>query len=487
VSGKFPDPAYARTVLAVNFADFQRYFLEQLIEIHRAHLAMLAEQQILSADHARVLLAALQALDIDELRAARFDGSCEDFFFYVEQRLASNCDPDIAARLHTARSRNDIAITLYRMVIRREILDAVAGGLALRAALLALAQKHRDSVMPAYTHTQPAQPTVLAHYLMAGVEILERDMTRLQAAYRTVNRCPLGACAITTTAFPIDRSRTAHLLGFDGLQANSYGAIAAVDYILEAAGAVAAAMVNLGRLTQDLLLWGMPEFRFLRLADGFVQGSSIMPQKRNPVALEHARILASRAFAEAQAVMTSLHNTPFGDIVDSEDDLQPLAITMFQDSRRALELVAASLEQATFDTARMRAQAAAHFLTATELADTLVREAKLSFRTAHQLVVQAVQANPEDQTPARIVDDLLRLAPGIAAPDRLMAALDPQAFVERRAIPGGPAPAALNPELERARQAQAELSAWLNSQRAHLRAAHEELWKWGRPPACPEP
>ena len=478
MSAEFPDPAYARTVLSVNFADFQRYFLEELIDIHRAHLAMLAEQQILSADHARILLAAIQALDIGELRAARFDGSCEDFFYYIEQRLASCCDPDVAARLHTARSRNDIAITLYRMAIRREILEVTAGGLALRSALLGLAEKHRDSVMPAYTHTQPAQPTVLAHYLMAGVEMFERDVTRLQAAYRTVNRSPLGACAITTTAFPIDRSRTAHLLGFDGLQLNSYGAIASVDYILETAGAIAAAMINLGRLTQDLLLWGMAEFRFLHLPGGFVQGSSIMPQKRNPVALEHARILASRAFAEAQAVMTSLHNTPFGDIVDSEDDLQPLVFTMFQDARRALELVAASLEHATFDTARMRAQAAAHFLTATELADTLVREANLSFRTAHQLVSQAVQANPDDQTPARIADDLLRLAPGIAPRDRLIAALDPQAFVERRTIPGGPAPVALNPELERARRTYVEQSEWLDAGRSHLRAAHDELHHW---------
>lgn len=238
-------------------------------------------------------------------------------------------------------------------------------------------------------------------------------------------------------------------------------------------------MINLGRLTQDLLLWGMPEFRFLRLPDGFVQGSSIMPQKRNPVALEHARILASRAFAEAQAVMTSLHNTPFGDIVDREDDLQPLVLTMFQDARRALELLAASLEHATFDTPRMRSQAAAHFLTATELADTLVREAKLSFRTAHQLVAQAVQAHPEEDTPARIVDDLLHLSPGIAPRDQLMAALDPQTFVERRTIPGGPAPAALNPELARARRTHVEQSEWLDRQRAHLRAAHDELHQWG--------
>ncbi len=463
-------------MLAVNFADFQRYFAEELIEMHRAHLAMLAEQQILPAEQARTLLATLGSLNLEELRAARYDGSCEDFFFYVEEKIASLCDPDIAGRLHTARSRNDIAITLYRMVIRREILRVTAGVLGLRGVLLGLACQHRGTVMPAYTHTQPAQPTVLAHYLLAVVELLERDANRLRAAYQTVNRCPMGACAITTTAFPIDRSRTAHLLGFDGVQVNSYGAIAAVDYILESAGAVAAAMVNAGRFTQDLLLWGMREFRFLLLPDGFVQSSSIMPQKRNPVALEHTRILASRAFSEAQAVMTSLHNTPFGDIVDSEDDLQPLVFTMFADARRALRLLEASLENAEFDTGRMRSEAGKHFLTATELADTLVRESNLSFREAHHLVSQAVQGG--DDTPARIVDELLRLAPAVAPRESLLAAVDPQKFVERRTITGGPAEAALGPELERGRQTQAELLDWVAGRERHLRAAHEELHRW---------
>jgi argininosuccinate lyase len=475
---EFPDPVYAETVLAVNFADFQHSFTEALLEIHRAHLAMLAEQGILQPADARALLAALNGLNLDNLRAARFDGSSEDVFFYVEQQIAARCDPDVAGRLHTARSRNDIAITLYRMETRREILNVIEQVIALRQALVGLAADHIETLLPAHTHTQPAQPTTLAHYLMAAVEGLERDARRLEAAFQTVNRCPLGACAITTTGFPIDRRRTAHLLGFDELQVNSYGAIAAVDYLLETAGAITTAMIGLGRLTHDLLLWGMQEFGFLRLEDGFVQGSSIMPQKRNPVALEHARILASRSMGEAQAVMTSLHNTPFGDIVDAEDDLLPLVFTMFHDARRALRLVAASMEHACFDTARMRRQAAAHFMTATELADTLVRERNLSFREAHRLVSQAVQAAPEDDAPARIADDLLRLAPGIAPRETLLAALDPAGFVARRTIPGGPARIAIEPEIARAARIQAELSDWLEAARARLDKAHRELEAW---------
>lgn len=477
-SGTFPDPIYAETVLAVNFADSQRYFVEAMIEMHRAHLAMLAEQSILTADHARMLWKALDSLDPEKLRAARFDGSHEDFFFYVESLIEAECGAEIAGRLHTARSRNDIAITLYRMVARQEILGVFEELLALRTALLRLAESHMETVIPAHTHTQPAQPTTVAHYLMAAVEFLERDAARLQAAYVTVNRSPMGACAITTTGFPIDRERTAQLLGFDGLQRNSYGAIASVDYILESAAAVAVAMASLGRLIHDLLLWSMREFGFLRLADGFVQTSSIMPQKRNPVGLEHARILTSRGFAEAQAVMTSLHNTPFGDIVDSEDDLQPLVYTMFVSGRRALRLLAGALAGACFDTGRLSRQSGANFLTATELADTLVREAKLSFRQAHHLVSQAVRANPEDDTPERVVDDLLRLAPAVAPRETLLAALDPHVFVQRRGIAGGPSKAAIEPELRGARQVQAEFEAWVRGQRDRLQRAHEELRKW---------
>ena len=437
---------------------------------------MLARQKILTLDATRVLRAALDGLDRESLRAARFDGTSEDFFFYVEGLLDAACGPDIAGRLHTARSRNDIDITLYRMVIRGQLLAVLSEVAAVHQALLQLANAHIDTLMPAYTHTQPAQPTTLAHYLMAAIEFLERDSIRLRAAYATVNRNPLGACAITTTGFPIDRHFTARLLGFEGLQTNSYGAIAAVDYILEAASGVATAALNLGKLTQDLLLWSTQEFGFLRLSNAFVQGSSIMPQKRNPVALEHVRIIASRAFSEAQAVMTTAHNTPFGDIVDSEDDLQPLVMLMFADARRAFGLFAAAMAAAKFDTARMEMAAGARFLSVTELADTLVRESGLSFRQAHHLVAEAVQADPADDSHDRIVDEVLRHAPGVASRETLVAALDPRQFVERRSVPGGPARSAMEPELGRADRVQADLRAWLAETQSRLDSAREHLY-----------
>ncbi len=291
----FPARVYAETVLAQNFEDAKRYFLDSLLDIHRAHTRMLARQDIITHEDEQALTAALDGLNRLAISQTIYDGSHEDLFFYIESLLQQAAGTDIAGKMHTGRSRNDIAITLYRMMARRELLALAAAVAGLRRVVLDLAGRNLETVMPAHTHTQPAQPTTLAHYLIGAGEFLARDAGRIQHAFGSVNLSPLGAAALTTTGFPIDREITARLLGFEGLASNSYAAIAAIDYITESAAAVAVAMVNLGKLIQDLLLWSTREFGFLRLADAFVQSSSIMPQKRNPVALEHARVLSSRA------------------------------------------------------------------------------------------------------------------------------------------------------------------------------------------------
>ena len=453
----FPAPVYAETVLARNFADSQKYFLDALLDLHAAHALMLTRQKILPPAEALQCLEALGGLDRTTLESARYDGSVEDFFFEVERRLSDGCGEDIAGKLHTARSRNDIDVTLYRMVLRGEILQVAEAESEVARILLELAARHLHTILPAYTHTQPAQPTTLAHYLMASVEWALRDLVRLRAAFVTVNRSPLGACAITTTGFPINREYTAELLGFEGLQRNSYGAIAAVDYLTEAAGTIAVALANLGRLVQELLRWCTAEFAFVRLSDGYVQTSSIMPQKRNPVALEHTRILASKALAQAKGVLDCVHNTPFGDIVDIEDDLQPLVFAAFADAGRALRLFAAVMASAEFQRERMREAAQGHFITATELADTLVRRERVSFRHAHHLVSAAVRAAGAHASAERFVAQVQKLAPALlgrrlrmSLPD-LREALDLDNFVRVRRIAGGPAPSSVKAELVRAK------------------------------------
>src|SRR4051812_31272219 len=441
--------------------------------INYAHLVMLAERGIVAPEEAAAIRSALDAIDVDEVRKVQYDGTYEDLFFYLERLVVAGCGEDAAGRLHTARSRNDIDMTMYRMSQRQLILAVVRGTLALRTALLRLAERNRESVFAAHTHTQPAQPSTVAHYLLAVIEQLERDTVRVQAAYASTNQNPLGACAITGTGFPIDRRRTAELLGFDGVTGNTYGSIATVDYLLESVSATAVLLVGLGRVIQDLLLWCTMEFGYLRLGDGFVQGSSIMPQKRNPVALEHARAISSKAVGQAAGLMLSAHNTPFGDIVDTEDDLQPLVAQMFKDAARAVSLVAAAMDDASFDVGKLAERAGQNWITITELADTLARDHGLPFRAAHAIAGKLIAARraASDAPLAATLREVSQVVTGkeiIYTESALAEILSPRHFVEVRKTHGGPAPS-------ETLRAIGESSRLLEGDRAWLRATDDRL------------
>jgi argininosuccinate lyase len=474
------DPEYVSCVLNENFEDAKTHFLAPLLAIHHAHLVMLAERHIVPPADARVIRDALNRLDVAQVKQARYDGSCEDLFFYVDRLIVEACGEDAAGRLHTARSRNDIDMTMYRMQQRGMILDLVEGTGALRHVLIDLADAHRDDVFAAHTHTQPAQPTTIAHYLLAVVEQFERDVVRLRAAYAATNLNPLGACAITGTGFSIDRARTADLLGFDAPTGNTYGSIATVDYLLESVSAAAVLLTGLGRVVQDLLLWCTREFGYLRLGDGFVQCSSIMPQKRNPVALEHARAIGSKALGQAVAILLTTHNTPFGDIVDTEDDLQPLVFSMFADADRAVRLVGAALASATFDVALMAARAEEGWITATELADTLARDRGVPFKAAHRVASRFVTEC--DRRPEAPRSGILRevsaavLGQAIEYDEpSLDEILSARHFVNVRTTPGGPAPAETARAIQASRVRLESDAAWLGAARGKLQVADERL------------
>jgi argininosuccinate lyase len=473
-------PEYVRLVLNENFEDAKAQFLAPLMAINYAHLAMLAEQGIVSRADAHAIRTALDHISTDDVRKVQYDGTYEDLFFYLDRLIAERCGEDAAGRLHTARSRNDIDMTMYRMRQREMILAIIDGTLALRAVLLAFAGRHREHVFAAHTHTQPAQPSTLAHYLLAVIEQLERDTVRLRAAYASTNRNPLGSCAITGTGFPIDRMRTTILLGFDEMTGNTYGSIATVDYLLESVSAAAVLLAGLGRVLQDLLLWCTSEFGYLRLSDAFVQCSSIMPQKRNPVALEHARAIGSKALGQASAIVLAVHNTPFGDIVDTEDDLQPLVMSMFKDAARAVTLVAAAMEHAAFDVAKLAARAEQGWITVTELADTLAREHGVPFKAGHAIASRLIAS--ARTAPERPLSIALRevsqavVGKAIVYDEAALAEiLSPRHFVNVRKTHGGPAPSetlraiGVSEELLRADEE------WLKDVRARLDRAQKQL------------
>ena len=473
-------PEYVTNVLNDNFEDAKTWLLAPLMSVHYAHLVMLSECHILAVDDARVLRHALDGIALDTVRQAPFDGTYEDLFFYLEHVIAESAGEQVAGRLHIARSRNDIAMTTYRMWQREKIATLAHGTLTLRAALLGLAAQHTHTIYGAHTHTQPAQVTTIAHYLLAIVEQLERDAKRLEAAYRSTNVSPLGACAITGTGFAIDRRRTSALLGFDGPTGNTYGSIATVDYLLEGVSATAIAIVGLGRVVQDLLLWGTMEFGYLLLADGFVQSSSIMPQKRNPVALEHARGIGSQAVGQAQAIVMAVHNTPFGDINDTEDDLQPLIASMYRDAARMVAIVAAALQDAQFNVERLAARAGEGGTTITELADTLARDHGLPFGTAHKIAGMVVRAHADN--PVATMSRLLAkasadvLGAAIEYDDATVAhILSPRHFVEIRKTHGGPAPERTTEAIAASRATLAADQAWWKGRRDALARAAATL------------
>ena len=474
------DPDYIRLVLSQNFEDAKAQLLSPLMTIHSAHLVMLAEQDIISRSDAIAIRDALASVSLDDVKCAAYDGRCEDLFFFVERLIVDACGEDKAGRLHTARSRNDIDMTMYRMQQREMILRVLESVVRLRGVLLDLAGKHVETIFAAHTHTQPAQVSTVAHYLLAVVEQLERDAVRLEAAYASTNRNPLGACAITGTGFPIDRQRTTELLGFDTATGNTYGSIATVDYLLESVSAVGVLLAGAGRVLQDFLLWCTAEVGYLQLADGFVQSSSIMPQKRNPVALEHARALASKALGQAGAILLTVHNTPFGDIVDTEDDLQPLVASMFDDGTRAVTLVAAAMATAEFNRERMAERARLGWITVTELADTLTREHLVPFKKGHAVAAKFVtESGRRPSEPANaLLREITREVLGRPLEDdqtRLAEVLSPEYFVRIRSTPGGPAPSETVKAIAKSRECLASDQEWIRTRLEKLRVAEKLL------------
>jgi argininosuccinate lyase len=480
--GRFPGATYKEVVLRPAYENAKRELLPAMIAANKAHLIMLVEQNFVSQSEATTVMRAIAELDETELRASPYTGEFEDLFFHVEHLILERAG-DPAGNLHLARSRNDLGVAMYRMALRDRLLRAEGSLLDLQDVLLAVASEHLSTVMPAYTHTQQAQPTTLAHYLLAVHDSLSRDLRRLRAAFENCNRSPLGAAALTTSGFAIDRGRVAELLAFEGLVENSYEAIGAADYLGEAATALQLSLLGLGRFANDLLLWSTQEFGAIRVADPYVQVSSIMPQKRNPVSLEHVRSLLSAAVGDANTVLTMLHNTPFGDVVDTEDDLQPYLWRALEAADGLYRLLAAVVGTMDVNRELLLERAGAGYSTVTELADTLVRERGLSFRTAHAVVAGVVKlAESEGLGAGGISPGLVdRAAESVVgepldlSADQVARALDPVRFVEIRTLPGGPAPEEVKRALQERRTAHTRALSVHREKAERLRKRLQEL------------
>ena len=419
---------------------FDKRLWQQDIRASKAHVAMLAAQGIVSAEDAATIAQGLDTIAADyEANGVPVDLALEDIHMATEARLAELIGPT-AGRLHTARSRNDQVATDFRLWVR-DAIDAVELGLIeLQKALVARAEEHADAVMPGFTHLQSAQPVTLGHHLMAWYEMIRRDRDRFVDARRRLNESPLGAAALAGTGFPIDRHATAAALDYAKPTDNSLDSVSDRDFALDYLMAASQCSLHLSRMSEEIIIWASQPFSFVALPDQWSTGSSIMPQKRNPDAVELVRGHAGRITGCLNALMMTMKGLPLAYSKDMQDDKPPVF--------EAHDLLALSIaamtgmtQSVTFRTDRMRALAESGFATATDLADWLVREAGLPFREAHHVTGRAVKLAEEKGVAlaALPLADLQAINPAIN--DSVYSVLTVDASVASRMSHGGTAPA----------------------------------------------
>lgn len=482
-SSSFPHPLYEKYVLKPFYEDAETYYYTPMLAANRAHVVMLYQSEIITFANATNLLNALQQVEDRGLEGLQYQSGVEDLFFAIERQLIEIVGTAHGGNLQLARSRNDLGYALTRLALRPLILDTMNYLLTLREILIQFACEHLETLMPGYTHTQPAQPTTMAHYMAGVLAFLERDTARLHFAYETNNQSPLGSAALTGTGFPINRELSAKLLGFDGVLASTYDGIGTSDNLTDITGALTTMGVNLSRFTKDMLFWATQESGAIQIDDSFIQISSIMPQKRNPVVLEHIRARISRMIAQAHGVVIQCHNIPYGDTQDIEDEIFPMLFGSLETASDILHLYGAVMDSLYVNVEHLRQRATAGFTTVTELADTLVRHAKLPFRQAHSIVSGMVTYSLEHNLqPSDLSSTLLtqiaynKLGIQIElAEDLFQQALDPLAFVQARTILGGSAPSATQAVLDKQEQKLKHDKQWLENTHQHLQNADELL------------
>jgi argininosuccinate lyase len=412
--------------------------LEADLLVDRAHLIMLKEQGLVSADACSQIIEALAPLEGLDFR----EGNEEDVHEVIEEHVMAVAVSD-GGRMHTGRSRNDEVATCIRVALRAQMLDLMDELLALIKTLVELAGKNTETIVPGYTHTQHAQPTTLAHQLLAHADAYARDLERLQDAYKRVNLSPLGAAAFASTGFNINRQRTCQLLGFDGLVENSMDAVSTRDFILEVLSDLSILMVNLSRLAEEIILWSTSEFGYLELDNHFASTSSIMPQKKNPDTAELARAKAGSVFGSLISALSICKALP----MSYNRDLQEVTPHLWRSmdwARSTVRILDGCVSTLKFNKVRLLESSAAGFSTATELADSLVRITGMPFRIAHMIVGRIAASGhrpnlPELDTVAMEFAGFRPSEHGFSV-EVLDKALDPHSNVALRSNTGGPAP-----------------------------------------------
>jgi argininosuccinate lyase len=477
---KYPGKALVQMELEPHYESAKTCLLPHIRSINEAHLIMLAEQGIVNVKDAAVIMRALLRIDDDAYRNSSYSGEFEDLYFQMEDEIIRGTD-GVGGNLHLARSRNDMCVAWSHLVVREELLVLIKKFITLQNTLALFAQEHRETLYVVHTHTQHAQPGLLGHYFLGVVDVVDRNIVRLQSAYAAANCSPMGAAAITTTGFPISRSRVAELVGFDGVIENAYDAIGNSDYFTETASAVSLCALDLGRIVTDMLLWATEEMKMIRVADGYISTSSIMPQKRNPIALEHLRASLSVIKGLADTVQTGFLKTPYGDISDYEDIEETMSNAMKLLNQN---LVLFNAVIATMDVNKELLAKRAHesFSVVTEIADEMYRSYQIPFRSAHHFVAQLVKkAEQMDYNPCNISREFFAQVyeevfgePFTKDFTPILQSIDPWHFVKSRNVYGGTGPEAMADMLSSAQKKVARNAHWYELKLESIQTAKEK-------------
>ncbi|EMA40873.1 argininosuccinate lyase [Halobiforma nitratireducens] len=456
----------ARSFLSSLEAD--RRIFEADLEVDRAHVVMLAERGIVADDVAGDILTALDTIEVSGHENLP-DG--EDVHEAIETAVIDRIGED-GGKMHTARSRNDEVATCIRYRLREDVLEAIETTLAVRESLVDVAETHQETVMPGYTHLQPAQPTTVAHWALSYEGAVRRDTERLLEAYDRINRSPLGGAAFAGTTFDIDRERTAELLGFEDVIENSMDAASSRDFLLETVQALSTHATTLSGLAEDVIVFA--NRGFVDLSDDYASTSSIMPQKKNPDTLELVRAVAGDAAGAVQGLTTTLKGLPRA----YNRDLQRATSHAWETAdavTEASEVAAGAVATAEWNDEALAAEAGEGFSTATGVADLLAANG-LPFRTAHEMVAHAAESGGTYEAIEAAADDVLEEPlESYVDPAAVEDALDPVESVASRDSTGGPAPDAVADQLESARDALAAEEAALEETKAALEEAYETL------------
>lgn len=451
------------------------YFLK----VDLAHTVMLAEQRILTADQARSILKGITQIQREGLEELEIDYLRGSMLFQIEQKLFSIIGEDVGGLMHIGRSRLDQGPTARRLYKREQMLKVFAAINALRGEILDLAERHKNTLMPGYTCLQHAHPGVLAHYLASIANKLGTDFDRLTESYKRLNQSPLGGSGLSGTSWPIERNRTAALLGFRGLVRNSR-IVREAYYAAEAIGDLSMVMSTLNDFATDLHLWSSFEFGFVELGDAFCGTSSIFPQKKNPTALEAVKFAAGEAVNWMGSVLATFRAEGTGDIMMRE---VPQIDRAFETVTGSLRLLTAALKSISIDTRRMREFADANWSTSTNLADLMVREGGYSFRAAHNIVARLVRLAlardvPASEVTGALADEAareLRLPEPKLSDAAMRASLDVASFAEGRISEGGIGPAQTHGLIAEERVSLQRSIAWLAAEKKALAAADDQL------------